>query len=57
MLQLDEKRLRDAVCDVGGGWNKSCSAPSVAIVVTSQTGANKKSVKLRFQDTLLLDKL
>ena len=46
-VEVDERRLKDAVRDVGGRWNQSClflPATSTATVVNSETGEYKKSV-------------
>ena len=46
-FDVDEKALKQAVKEVGGGWNTSSlflPATSVATCVTSETGKTRKSV-------------
>ena len=46
-MDVDDRRLREAVRDVGGGWNKAClflPATSTATRVNSETGTTRKSV-------------
>ena len=46
-MEVDERRLKDAVQDVGGRWNQSSlllPATSTTTIVNSDTGEYKKSV-------------
>ena len=59
-MDVDDRRLREAVRDVGGGWNKACLfilATSTATRVNSETGTTRKKIPRSKVAPKLLEKL